>query len=287
MKISIQMKKLLQDIIPKTENFIVDDIRDHDDYCNCAYHNCSYLFKDGSKVIQPLNKIILSKWFKEDLFIRPSIEDIRTGDDEYTISKRIDDDIFSNLGYSDIIDFYRYYKTKNTNYSLKERSDYLLIDNKDKEIKLLDDYGDEDGYNDRIDKKLGWLIYMCPCIMYNEGSNTYIELVDIVLSSDILKGDKLIPYIYRLAIAKIPRLKSEHFDNIGTGKRPFFYGANWLSNNVKLPCFQLRHYLDNTILKEYKLYSIKNNMGNKMVYIPANEQLPKIKSSIYDLIKEI
>lgn len=108
-----------------------------------------------------------------------------------------------------------------------------------KTVRLLNNYGDEDGVDERVGDNHAWF---SPCIMYEESGGLVFELVDLVVPREEFGSHK--PYVYRHAIAHA-NIPASFSDKVGAGKRAFFYGKNWLlRRDAKENVFSIRHSLE-------------------------------------------
>lgn len=148
-----------------------------------------------------------------------------------------------------------------------------------KTVRLLNNYGDEDGVDVRVGNNHAWY---SPCIMYEQNGRLVFELVDLVVPKEEFGLHK--PYAYRHAIANTD-IPASFKENIGFGKRAFFYGKNWLlSKETQEQVFSIRHCLDAKDLEQLgipvtkktghiKLGEINLCVSDGMLIIPANEAM--------------
>jgi len=151
-----------------------------------------------------------------------------------------------------------------------------------KTVRILNNYGDEDGNGERVGEDN--YVWYSPCIMYEQNGKLVFELVDLVIPKAEFGLHK--PYVYRHAIAytEIPvSLK----DSVGRGKRAFFYGKNWLLRaGTEDSVFSIRHSLNpeemktlglkvTQITQHIRLGDFNLCVSGGMLIIPADENIER------------
>lgn len=146
-----------------------------------------------------------------------------------------------------------------------------------KTVRLLNNYGDEDGNSDRVGDNYAWF---SPCIMFEQGGKLVFELVDLVVPKEEFGQHK--PCVYRHAKVKT-NIPAKYAKDVGFGKRAFFYGKNWLLNDdTQDNVFSIRHFLEPKTMEKLglavtdKTQHIKFGefnlcVSDGMLIIPASE----------------
>lgn len=149
-----------------------------------------------------------------------------------------------------------------------------------KTVRILNNYGDEDGNGDRVGEDN--YVWYSPCIMYEQSGKLTFELVDLVIPKAEFGLHK--PYVYRHAIAYTD-IPGSLKDFVGRGKRAFFYGKNWLLRaDMQDNVFSIRHSLEPKAMKKLGLKVTQKTqhirlgdfnlcVSDGMLIIPANEKI--------------
>jgi len=221
--------------------------------------------KTGLKVLERYVKKALKK--DEDYpAVRVSVlAKVPGGDKEAGLYFRPDAEVVVGVGDFEAIKKYDAYGTCD-----------IKIDGKT--VRLLNNYGDEDGNDGRVNNaNCAWF---SPCIMYESRGKIVFELVDLVLP--VAEFGRHKPFIYRHAKAKT-NIPASCANNIGFGKRAFFYGKNWLlSNDSKEDVFSIKQFLNASELEALGLGVTKKTqhlklggfnlcVSDNMIVIPVTE----------------
>ena len=144
-------------------------------------------------------------------------------------------------------------------------------------IRLLNNYGDEDGTYQRVGDNYAWY---SPCIMYAVNRKLVFELVDLAVPR--IEFGRHRPFIYRHAKANTD-IPASFWGDVGFGKRAFFYGENWLlEESSEKEVFSIRHDLEPKQVEKLelrltgktdniKVAGINLCVSDNMLIIPATE----------------